>query len=65
MQNRISKDYYIMHFFVISYLIFIYFSNSESASANQVIQKKNMKMESMGRVTDIRIENFDLSYGSK
>eukprot|EP00794_Sanderia_malayensis_P015302 gene15302-16879_t len=36
-----------------------------SASANQVIQKKTKQMEAIGRVNDIRIENFDLSYGSK
>lgn len=36
-----------------------------SASANQVIQKKTKQMEAIGRVTDIRIDNFDLSYGSK
>ncbi|XP_065061208.1 ATP-binding cassette sub-family F member 3-like [Rhopilema esculentum] len=40
-------------------------SMMEGASTNQVIQKKSMKMEAIGRVTDIRIENFDLSYGSK
>lgn len=40
-------------------------SSADSASANQVIQKKDMKMEACGRVTDIRVESFDLSYGSK
>ena len=47
------------------YNVVLPFSMMEGASTNQVIQKKSMKMEAIGRVTDIRIENFDLSYGSK
>ena len=35
-------------------------------TTNQVIQKKDMKQEQLGgKVVDIRIENFDLAYGSK
>lgn len=45
--------------------MFFCFSTAGGASTNQVIQKRNMKMEASGRVTDIRIENFDLSFGSK
>jgi len=39
---------------------------SAGPTTNQVIQKKDMKQElSGGKVVDIRIENFDLAYGSK
>ena len=35
-------------------------------TTNQVIQKKELKKDLAGeRVVDIRIENFDLAYGSK
>lgn len=44
-------------------------TNGEMANAgpttNQVVQKKDMKNDSSGKVVDIRIENFDLAYGSK
>ena len=39
---------------------------SAGPTTNQVIQKKDMKQElAGGKVVDIRIENFDLAYGSK
>ena len=44
------------------------YGEEESAgpTTNQVIQKKDMKQEQLGgKVVDIRIENFDLAYGSK
>lgn len=34
-------------------------------TTNQVIQKKDLKNDQSGKVIDIRIENFDLAYGSK
>ena len=34
-------------------------------TTNQVIQKRDMKSEELGKVIDIRIENFDLAFGSK
>ena len=34
-------------------------------TTNQVIQKKDLKNDQSGKVVDIRIENFDLAYGSK
>jgi len=34
-------------------------------TTNQVIQKKDIKNDQSGKVVDIRIENFDLAYGSK
>ncbi|XP_057304553.1 ATP-binding cassette sub-family F member 3-like [Hydractinia symbiolongicarpus] len=34
-------------------------------TTNQVIQKKDLKQDQSGKVVDIRIENFDLAYGSK
>jgi len=34
-------------------------------TTNQVVQKKDIKNDSSGKVVDIRIENFDLAYGSK
>jgi len=39
----------------------------ESATASQVLSKKENKMESKGtnRATDVRIENFDIAYGDK
>jgi ATP-binding cassette, subfamily F, member 3 len=39
----------------------------ETASASQVLSKKENKMESKGtnRATDVRIENFDIAYGDK
>lgn len=44
-------------------------SNEEETCAgpttNQVIQKKDLKQDQSGKVVDIRIENFDLAYGSK
>lgn len=40
--------------------------SSAGPTTNQVIQKKDMKQEQLGgKVVDIRIENFDLAYGSK
>ncbi|XP_066934518.1 ATP-binding cassette sub-family F member 3-like [Clytia hemisphaerica] len=40
--------------------------SSAGPTTNQVIQKKDMKQELLGgKVVDIRIENFDLAYGSK
>lgn len=39
---------------------------NEGPTTNQVIQKKELKKDLAGeRVVDIRIENFDLAYGSK
>ena len=39
----------------------------QTASASQVISKKDNKMESKGvsRTMDIRIENFDVSFGDR
>ena len=38
---------------------------SAGPTTNQVIQKKDMKTDQSGKIVDIRIENFDLAYGSK
>ena len=34
-------------------------------TTNQVVQKKDLKKDETGKVVDVRIENFDLAYGSK
>ena len=64
-QAFISRRFPAFSVSLLSCCCFPDFSSTESASANQVIQKKDMKMEACGRITDIRIESFDLSYGSK
>ena len=38
---------------------------SAGPTTNQVIQKKDLRNDQSGKVVDIRIENFDLAYGSK
>lgn len=37
----------------------------QSASASQVMSKKDSKMDSKSRSLDIRIENFDVAFGDK
>ncbi|XP_065656487.1 ATP-binding cassette sub-family F member 3 isoform X2 [Hydra vulgaris] len=34
-------------------------------TTNQVVQRKDFKKDETGKVVDVRIENFDLAYGSK